>query len=35
MPHRYRATIGGLGAFVATSLAILLHAGTSGAGPFA
>jgi hypothetical protein len=40
MPQRHlatigAATIGGLGAFVATSIAILLHAALGGSGPFA
>ncbi len=35
MTQHHRATISGIGAFIATSLLILLHAATSGIGPFA
>lgn len=35
MPQRHRAMMNGTGAFVATSLAILLHAAAIGAGPLA
>lgn len=35
MFQSHRAAISGVGAFIATSVAILLHAATTGAGPLA